>query len=1271
MKRPIGKLLTFSLLAAPLTGAFAQTTVNSGSISIIHGPGDLDLTGEMVYAVNFSINDAPFLVGRVPFIPDTRPPAGATFLIPNSVAPWETRPDFGATPEGEGLAHVFEDIRFSTTTTEAHLPVIAGETYKLQILWYENKGSYTRSWDISVEGAVSVDQVTSLGATPDGVPPDYDPTAGVVFTQQFTAGDGTLDVVMGQLRGDTPGTDVNPIWQGLTLERIRPDTDGDGLPDAWETASFGDLTKNGDADTDGDGLVNALELNLGLNPSLQDTDADGLKDGDEFNTLGTDPKTADTDGDGLTDGAELNTHHTNPTAKDTDLDGLTDGQEVNTLGSNPLVTDSDGDDYPDGIEVTSSTNPASPGSFPLISSFGRALTGAEAGAGLDLTGTFKYAFNVGPNGAPGLIRGVDFTDQTNNGLGGITISPGAEIAQFGNYPELGESDDDIALGNLLWSIRHAGPQGGKITVSMSGLTIGKPYKLQLLFREGCCQRAFDVLVDGQLKLDDFAPVLYQDGTGSSTRGALAVIGFLAAGTSVEVVLDGANVANTIYGDHNPILNGVTLEALTGADADGDSLDDLWEIANFGSLAQTGAGDFDSDGLPNLQENLRGTDPKVKDNDGDGLDDGPEVNTHLTDPRKVDTDSDGLSDGQEVLTLHTSPIRMDTDGDNYGDNSEKLLGSDPLSAASYPLISATVSPFTGGDPGEGLDLSGTFLYSFNVGSPGAAPGPVGDAAFTADTEAGIVVTTVNDIPNWIAPEYGDTANDDNLEFVMQSIRWTGAPGTPSIDLEGLTVGKVYKLQMLFAEVTSPGRGFDIRLDGTPMVRNFFPSVPQGGAGVKTCGAVVTIGFTAKKDTLNIVLDGTSATSLAVSDRNPTISAVTLETLVLPDTDSDSLPDVWELQFFGDLTRAGAADADSDGITNAAEFLAGTNPTLKDTDGDGLDDKAEITAGTNSLVADTDGDGLSDGFEIATLHTDPLLPDTDSDTFLDSLEYIAGSNPLSNASMPVVDIGVFTGGDPGEGLDLSGTFLYAFNIGTNAVTGQAGDAVFTSDNAPGITVTALNQIPNWSAPVLGDTPADNVLEGVLGSIRWSNAPTPVKVKLTGLTAGKRYRTQLLFFETGTNRGFDVILQGATIVYDFVPGLIQGAVTTQGAYISFEFTAPDTELNLTLDGAPTEAVDKNPTLSGMTLEEITASAPSNSRLSLASITATGVTFTAQGTAGKVYALDYSPSLTTGTWVEVSDNVVIGAGGSVQVTDAVAAHRTPGKGFWRLRDPALKPQP
>ena len=135
MKRPIGKLLTFSLLAAPLTGAFAQTTVNSGSISIIHGPGDLDLTGEMVYAVNFSIDDAPFLVGRVPFIPDTRPPAGAAFLIPNSVAPWETRPDFGATPEGEGLAHVFEDIRFSTATTEAHLPVIAGETYKLQILW--------------------------------------------------------------------------------------------------------------------------------------------------------------------------------------------------------------------------------------------------------------------------------------------------------------------------------------------------------------------------------------------------------------------------------------------------------------------------------------------------------------------------------------------------------------------------------------------------------------------------------------------------------------------------------------------------------------------------------------------------------------------------------------------------------------------------------------------------------------------------------------------------------------------------------------------------------------------------------------------------------------------------------------------------------------------------------------------------------------------------------------------------------------------------------
>jgi Tol biopolymer transport system component len=49
------------------------------------------------------------------------------------------------------------------------------------------------------------------------------------------------------------------------------------------------------------------------------------------------------------------------------------------------------------------------------------------------------------------------------------------------------------------------------------------------------------------------------------------------------------------------------------------------------------------------------------------------------------------------------------------------------------------------------------------------------------------------------------------------------------------------------------------------------------------------------------------------------------LSVTDSDADGLDDEWELAYFGDLTRDGTGDFDSDGQTDRAEFLAGTDPT----------------------------------------------------------------------------------------------------------------------------------------------------------------------------------------------------------------------------------------------------------------------------------------------------------------------------------------------------------
>ncbi|MGJ8641996.1 MAG: sulfatase-like hydrolase/transferase [Luteolibacter sp.] len=262
-------------------------------------------------------------------------------------------------PGGNSSTGAFQDSPAFGTTTLASLE--DGFTVTLTV--------DTTGWDITLTGLETsgAAPITGGSGTWADVAFDFsDFTSGmrVAFTSQGNGG-GSLDLAS-----------VNVVTGNV------PDTDMDGMSDAYETANNTDVNVNDAAlDKDGDGLSNLQEF-LGHNSSdvltgfgqtlsgTADSDGDNHNDKDEIDgtlnpwtagTLGsppgesTNPNEQDSDGDGTNDDVEIanNTDPNNP--------------PPNTGPVFPFV-DTDGDSFSDIAETAFGSNPTDPADCPDHSS---------------------------------------------------------------------------------------------------------------------------------------------------------------------------------------------------------------------------------------------------------------------------------------------------------------------------------------------------------------------------------------------------------------------------------------------------------------------------------------------------------------------------------------------------------------------------------------------------------------------------------------------------------------------------------------------------------------------------------------------------------------------------------------------------------------------------------------------------------------------------------------------------------------------------------------
>lgn len=851
-----------------------------------------------------------------------------------------------------------------------------------------------------------------------------------------------------------------------------------GTTNAWLQFDYVKLEVDPDAlvDTDGDGMPLWFEEDYGLNPAAndaaQDADGDGRTNLQEFQAK-TNPTDPDSDNDGLTDSQEV-TAGTNPLLADTDGDGLLDGTET---GSSPLLIDTDNDGRPDPFEIEQGSDPnddaSRPFNFPNAVSL-QFISEELTAAALPLHESAGYFRLPGWNVSAGLPAWRD-TGTTLTGSKSALKNHRGEVTSVTANWSYHHAQDGLHKGpgneRLFDGMIRSENNGSVITPASVTLT-NIPYA------------TYDLLVYiGAMYPDNDEDPLEHRRIGQVQRGSDVASRRYFGAASAPPFHGFIEATSTTDGDYRP-ANYVRYRNLSGntqtisvqspevnmpvcihgfqiidmiIDSDGDGMKDATEVEfGFQPLVPDANADADGDGMTNIQELAAGCDPHDPDTDKDGIPDGAEAG-YGTSPLDPDSDNDTLTDGAEV---HGSPFASlpndaDSDNDNFNDAIEKAYGSNPMSATNFPPQGMTWNAATSTWSWRVDNIR--LLWNHSQSMPGAIPQDetmLAEAVTMIDAarwnkQVGIGLSYVRGklvhrfhcLPNVFhqAANASDGFWDSDWNATTDQTKNYGFSGFGEADdskplrmdftaVRAANGSNSWTLTFTLADLTNPNSPVTL---ATKTWANAVATDP----GLMS-GAANWTNEAGDDGAFDVVME-------------PGVQAFITPTAVgTPDADSDGMPDAWETaNSFNPSSAADAVlDADSDGLSNLREYLAGTLPRDGDSDDDGVSDGVEINYASDPLsaaskpagftftgnVADLDGDGLSDAWTLWA-GGKPRNPnaDSDGDGMTNLEESQAGTNP-DDASSRFDASGAFVA----SGFELTWPDLpykaHAVQIGTNNFT-----------------------------------------------------------------------------------------------------------------------------------------------------------------------------------------------------------------------------------------------